>query len=46
MQAQVVRASREGELQEKAEGKLLRHHRLRTTLSIRLLRLLLQEDPS
>ncbi len=46
MQAQVVRASREGELQEKAEGKLLWHRRLCITLSIRLMRLLLQQEPS
>ncbi len=42
MQAQVVRASREGELQEKAEGKLLWHCRLYTTLSIDLMHLLVQ----
>ena len=42
MQAQVVRASREGELQEKAEGKLLGHCRLYTALSIGLMPLLVQ----
>ncbi len=42
MQAQVVRASREGELQEKAEGKLLHHCRLYTELSIGLMHLLVQ----
>ncbi len=46
MQAQVVRASREGELQENAEGKLLQHRKLCTTLSICLMCLLLQQEPT
>ena len=46
MQAQVVRASREGELQEKAEGKLLQQCKCCTTLVDCLLHLLLQQKLS
>ena len=46
MQAQVVHASRESELQENAEGKLLWHCILCAKLSLRLMRLLLPQKLS